>query len=298
MPALNFTRKNKDPLSLNYCDRAQPSQMARGKGSFARGTTLFRANELARIAIPADMREVFKADRLKYCDAPFLQDGAVVRVTGLWSHLKLPFRVWPASISQSNAADTLEFLILNGRGRGWHFEPEWLVKMPTEEQDIVYHRTVQKMGWDLAAPAAAESTVAALGADLSPAMRKRLAQVRKSAGVAVAPAESALSLALDEFDALVAHVEDGYVGVDAQPTLLLAWNYLKDLEWPLVNGRRVCPLDPQFSVQDDPEQVDKAWVVRDWLSEAVNVKAGADAYRFICRVAWTLKYPQFSQYME
>lgn len=185
-----------DPYTAQLAMRAQVSQLKRVNGKFSRGDMEYRPNELARLFIPAEVRAALP----KVYTAPFLQDGAIVRVTGLWSRKKEPFRCWPVSCP----ASAYPYMIKQGHQRGIFIKPEWLERLPPGEQDKVFNGTCAKLGIDLTPPEAQGGSLESDPyAGLAPAVAARMRRLAERAAASANPGGSTVDMdALDVLEAI------------------------------------------------------------------------------------------------
>ncbi|WYV98877.1 hypothetical protein [Stenotrophomonas phage CM2] len=103
-------------------------------GKFSQGDMDYWPNELARIRIPVEDR----MELAQVFDAPYLADGATVRVVGLWSRKKEPFRCWPVGCPMTH----YPYMLSHGHQRGVFIKPEWLERLGPGSQDKVFLATM------------------------------------------------------------------------------------------------------------------------------------------------------------
>lgn len=177
---------NKYPFAIKIvAERAQLAPLKVSNGDFARGRKLFLPNELFKLNIP-----LHELPDVPFHGAPFMQNGQLMRVVGLYGPKRMPYRCWPIGAEPQFH----QFLIDNGMKRGWHIQEEWMVKLGIEEQDQVFHTTCKKLKISPVTSVAIPDLPAAAPVDplagLSPAERKLVSEMRAKAAVGASGAAS------------------------------------------------------------------------------------------------------------
>lgn len=272
-------------------DRAQTSQLKRSNGPFSSGSMGVLPNELMRLQVPDEARALWPA---YLRTAPFMRNGAVVRVTGLWSREKLPFRCYPIEMPLEASL----WLAKRGHQRGFHFQAEWLVKMTEEDQDKLFHKTATRMcyrfgvvedeappvdplaGFDPAVQArmrrlAATAAVPRSGARIDTSALDLLEAIRKCGGDrAVAPDE--LFDDLGEYEmAGVGHMREG-----------------DHSKWVKVDGGWVHPAIRGLFVTDLMGERGPAYMVNNGIGLAQR-----DFKEELLTLGWRVKHPDLSAAM-
>ncbi|QYW02102.1 hypothetical protein PQD74_gp062 [Stenotrophomonas phage Siara] len=282
-----------DPYYNLMGTKAQVNVLAKSSGKFANGLLEFFPNELARLRIPAEHRKEYLG---KLVGAPFCADGVLVRITGLWSRAKLPFRVWPVMAT----SEMFPYMHKNGYARGFHVPAEWLERVDLGEQDRTFHKTCVKLALD---PSDRGGQVVPDVPELDPEVARAAREAMKAAGVATGRSAESVALvdAFGVLKALGAALSAGSAWpFDLDHVIGTGVKVARGLRWEETMDGFECLDNPGFVA---PEYVDARQQPRDRAIEiACNMSAhgdfGEDARRWIMMLGWKATYPEAAKVME
>lgn len=288
-----------DPYLSKMSTRAQLSVLKKTNGKFSRGDMDYWPNELARIRIPVEDR----MELAQVFDAPYLADGAMVRVVGLWSRKKEPFRCWPVACPMTH----YPYMLSHGHQRGVFIKPEWLERVSPGEQDKVFLSTCYKLSLDYEARLEQEAAAAPSESDpyagLAPALAARMRRLAASAsGAEPVAARTVDESALDILDAINKHkgvVEDMDMDmmliVNDMNELYFALAHSEDDNWVHNEDGSVTHKGLNFTVPASAtySKMKEAFIYKE--TAAMQLK-NADPWRYFV-LCWRLRYPNEAKMM-
>lgn len=282
-----------NPILSKIAMRAQVSVLKRHSGRFGTGQLAYWPNELARIRIPVEDR----MELAQVFDFPWLGDGSLVRVIGLWSQEKLPFRCWPVACP----VDLYEYMLSHGHQRGLYIKAEWLERVGAADQDKVFFNTCSKLGLDYASERSQEPAQEAHDAP-SAELRAMVKAVRSAAGLKAAAAarEAPLIEALGILRDQMKVIDDGDGGRWLDVELMKAGvAAMQADEWKAVAPDRWVNADnPEIVAYMDENMTTRHWAILGACNRIVQCKSGNELCKYGIRRGWEAMYPEAAKVLK